>query len=755
MTAVKDVIVTVVPRGARGTFTIKAPKSGKSYSCVCAGFCPVEEGDIVSGDCEEKNGVLHFHKVPTVIVPDTQEAIVRYLTSFPLKLFPLPKLNNFYAALAQLASASFPSSADGKQVNVQENICRYLDNKAYEYTHDHTVVKELKSLTNITTVTNVEKLLAHVHKHRNRRRLWLLGLKDRDINSCHMPEPDIYRTIIHKPHGVLTLYSLDIDKCRAILDHLGFTVTPEDALCAAVVRILHSNVKNKAYAGTPSNLLHKMLGPGTDMSRLLPRLKEEYGVVLDMGTYYLQQQHRVEKETAQFIHDLLRKPPLTTSMAELKFEAKFTQEQRSAVLTMYNNWISCLQAPAGCGKTLSISQFIANLDSYKKKYYMCTFTARAAERLTELTGKPAYTIHRLISMLNKRGESKKEEKIDYIINDEVSMLPVPLFYRLFTTILKLGHTPQWVFVGDKNQLPTISWGNLMTELLKIKELPFSQLSKNHRITEGNNDGISAAANVVIGESKATVDTDYDFDDDDITVSDATTMSFKETDNFRILDGGIDVVYELLSLLYKSGIKQNRITIITPFNNNDIQALNKKFQDIFNESGQKIKDIKGREWIVGSRIMCTRNNYELGIFNGTQGTIMAVDEKNLCVQFKGVMHQFPFPQPGDPVKEEAKSGSDDDPEFEGDIGVDQLVISYALTTHKIQGGENDIIIVWLPPSKDSGFLNKNLIYTAFTRARASLFVVGDRNTLMRAIQRKPKYRCDNLCARIRALLDAGK
>lgn len=774
MTTVEAVRVEFVERRRGGNFVIEAPQSRKRYTCSCQEFFPIEVGDILYGSCEVQQGDrLLFRKAPLAIIPETQMATMTLLTGLPVRL-TIVKANEFYEEAIRLTRIEY--KLDEKSKDIPAAVCFYLDNKAYEFSQNQSMISTLSSLSNIITVTKLVGLLENIHKRRNKRRLWLLGLNNREIRGCMISHPVIYQRIMTKAHGIFTFANIPIKKCVEVAMRLGIRLSQEHNSCAIIVRILYNNITSRAYTATPVGLLHKMCSSMgiNNLNALLPLLYGEYGVIKDLNCFYLPYQYKVERELSIIIHDLLTRPrAIEYELKDLHFEhPNFTNEQKQAVLNMVNNNLSILQAPAGCGKSVSIKEFVSNLDRWGKKYYMCAATACAAERMKALTGKEAYTIHRLLIIFNQRIRERKdgelvdckvngpEDGLDYLIIDEHSMVNCGIFYRLISRAREINNNVSVALIGDENQLPTISWGNLILELRKLKNtsplrsIPTATLNENHRILAPN-DGILAASKHILGESSVVDDNiDYGFDEEDMISVNSSAINFKQTDNFRILCGGINLVYELLGLFYKAGVKQDEITIISPFNT-DLPDLNSKFQEIFNEGAPAVKDIKGREWQIGSRIMCTRNCYKKNIFNGTVGKVTNVNSKILSVRFRNSSQteDFPMPQYGDQdIKRRfgAAEDDDDDPDEEGDVGLDQLSIAYALTTHKMQGSENENIIIWLPASKDSGFLNKYLIYTAFTRARRNLYVVGDYDTLAKAVRRNPKYRCDNLAERINKL-----
>jgi len=408
--------------------------------------------------------------------------------------------------------------------------------------------------------------------------------------------------------------------------------------------------------------------------------------------------------------------------------------------------------------TTCLGQLIHNLDIRGLSYAVCSFTGKAVARIREVTGKrnPS-TIHRLISNSKKNQLDKRPSQFEkdiplhdyeHIIIDEGSMLTEELYYDLMQAY---PNTKKITLFGDANQLSPIGWGTLFQQILKSNTIPTYRLTTNYRVytANGERDGIILNANAIINH-----DPTYPFE-------------FTQTDNFTIIEGSIERVYDIIKGCFTSGIKAEKLSVISPYNRN-LATINKTFQGIYDLGSPSVTDSRGVRWMIGDRVMLLENDAEIGVFNGESGTIRDMTPIAILVDFgQSGCHEFLL-EPTNENKnfvDQAMTGSygyrggtaeavvdGDEGDFSDERTVKKLMHAYAITADKSQGSEWDFVIVYIDEFNLGSFLNKNRIYTAITRTkRACWCVVTDTQGFEAAAVKSPGYRCDNLSRRLEAKL----
>lgn len=383
--------------------------------------------------------------------------------------------------------------------------------------------------------------------------------------------------------------------------------------------------------------------------------------------------------------------------------------------------------------TTSIRGIVENLERYRKDYGICTPTGKAASRVKEAIDRPAYTIHRFINMVKKAGadlDSDLTLPLSHIIIDEASMVTTELFYSLVKTVQSVqGEIPfSVVLVGDINQLPPIGWGSIMESCLKSRRVPTFYLTENHRQKEGNG---------VILNAKAIIE-----------YQSPIPYEFVITPHFWVQNGTIHDVKTHLKLWREQGITSKNIKIITPYVK-ELPMLNYIAQIMFYSGQPEVKDPRGFLWIVDDLVIMLVNNYEIDVMNGDEGRVAGIDGDGISVTFKEKTHKFLFPtleEIGkkleiDPITGESKNISSLSTLF--------LTHSFALSVHKSQGSEWQKVIIYLPQLELNAvnFVNKNLLYTAITRARESVVCIGSELIFSAAVSSRPKAKYESLKVRL--------
>lgn len=380
--------------------------------------------------------------------------------------------------------------------------------------------------------------------------------------------------------------------------------------------------------------------------------------------------------------------------------------QKAAAWTLLNSPISIMTGGPGTGKTTTLRTVVRLLESVGANVVLAAPTGRASKRMEEAIGSPAMTMHRRLGFLPGNGFKKNEGDPmvgDAFVLDESSMVDSSMCCAWLRAIPSGSRV---IFVGDADQLPSVGPGDVLRNLIDSGRVPVARLAKVHRQAEGS--GIAQAAQQVLS-GRAPVGTDFAGDDFAFVRAD---------DNMAILAQIETLVRDSLS----KGFKHQDIQILCPQKPGDVgtDSLNHRLRWLLNPQNPNQDDpdllASKRGWCLGERLMQTKNNYDLGVFNGDMGTVVDIlDDGGVKLEMED----------GTPVEFKAAATKD-------------LVLGYAITVHKSQGGERPVVIMPVSPSH-TYTLNRNLIYTGITRGKQRVRLVGSPRTAVVAAEKKDQTR----------------
>lgn len=713
-------------KGRESVFIVHTQTQGKDYKCICPFFCPIEVGDAIYAICEiEDSYQLRVIRPPFVQIAMDKDSILRcFLRILKGTGFGSGKANRLYDLLA---------SATRGTGELNSRVMSYLSELAALW-HESKDEGLLIPYLSVVTKLQIQKLLNWWYKNRSLRRLYLFGLTNREIDACKLSHDQIYERCLNNPY---TLVGLSLEKCDEVLARQNKTGAPEDRRCGQMVRKIHSYLMDRCWTGVPAL---RMLREFPDLTEHLSRLSREYEVIAEGQTIYLRYPYMVEVAIAEKIQSLIRSSRVTpdTPMDSKDRESAdfviktLTQEQKDAVQGALDYPISIITGPGGTGKTSLIGEIIHNLELRNIPYVVASFTGKAVSRVREaIKRKDPSTLHRLIA------RSHLIKKFKHLIIDEASMVTAELMYQFFKAF---PYEYAITLVGDPHQLPPIGWGSLFDELLKANCVPTFRLSQNHRLERiqsiGPDGSTQELENGIMINANAIVDTFQPREDDD-----PVPFDFVQTDNFTLIDGSVERVYDIIRAMYSQNIPADQLTIITPYNK-DLDDLNKTYQEIYNEGNRSVVDSRSKLWMIRDRVMMLENQYSINCYNGEELMVVDIDEESIVAMMKdGTRHRFNL------EPKERNDEEDDEPDEE-ELTVQLLGHAFCISCHKSQGSEWSYVIIYIPPNPaNNTFLNRNLVYTAITRAKRAVWCVGDIDALRAAATRPCPKRHETLAERL--------
>lgn len=702
--------------------------------CVCSFFAPIYEGDVIACLCENRGGVLYMVTNPFVNILSDKESIIECLVRMLRG-----KGSSFGPGMARRLYDALEEQAPGKDVEL------FLTDKAQKW--NKTYDPGLLELIPLLSTEQRSRLLGNWHRQRNLRRLYLLGFTNREIEGTRMDCHELYQQCLKNP---FVLPSLSIERAVGILERTRKKPTSDQIIYGQIVRSLWRNCMDRGWTATPWYMVEREFPILKDESSK-DILTGQYGVRIELGCAYLERMFQVENSLAERLVRIASRPSSPEGGA-LTRRKDLSPDQMRALEGSLAYPLSVITGGAGTGKTTLIGEIVHNLEVREIPYVITSFTGKAVARLKKVLGsRSPVTLHRMLAGMRKKESDRIVlSNFQYLIVDECSMVAMELLEDFFRTF---GENFNVILVGDPNQLPPIEWGSTLGQVLESESIPTFRLSVNHRVytVEGEIDGVLLNAHAIASLPKRRKKNDP-----------VPPFAFQRTPNFIIDTGGIHKVVDIVRTCFQQvGTPPEQITIVTPYNR-DLDFLNNAVQTLYYSSAPAVIDSRGKKWVIGDRVMMLRNSYDINVMNGEEGRVREVDREKIVVDFgTSGCHSFPLEKP--PEKEEkykySSINKDEGEEVEEARTVLMVSHSYAVTVHKAQGEEYDIVVIFfskpfgtggIEQEEYSSFLTRNLIYTALTRAKRLVICIGEEESLVKAIQLHTPYRCENLGRRIRLL-----
>ncbi len=402
-----------------------------------------------------------------------------------------------------------------------------------------------------------------------------------------------------------------------------------------------------------------------------------------------------DSEVKELIEKIIRKKStdkkLQFSDKKISNQIELSDEQLNAINGVINSKISIITGGPGSGKSTTVIGIVKALEKFKKKIKICTPTGRAKKRLLqmpELNYQDASTIHMYLELLKR---SKAE--FDFMIIDESSMVDINILRKLLT------YHPvnsSLIFIGDVDQLPPVSPGQPFKDMIDSGKIPTFKLTGNFR-QESLSNIVKAARNVIKGEEPEGYD--------DIS-GQFSFIEVQENEEFEVIR---NLYFEQLPPIIGSEDKEV-IQILSPQKTRELGTvnLNISIQQILHRGKKSLFGNKNFEFYAGDKIIETSNKNDLGIMNGDIGSVVRKSNDLYIFEFDGEEVEYSFE------------------------GIQSLELAYAITVHKSQGSEYEAVIIQCSNSH-SFMLKRNLIYTALTRGKKKVILVGQKKAFLNGLQ----------------------
>ncbi|MFC6085986.1 SF1B family DNA helicase RecD2 [Sphaerisporangium aureirubrum] len=434
---------------------------------------------------------------------------------------------------------------------------------------------------------------------------------------------------------------------------------------------------------------------------------------------YSKEQHAREVAlTANLLR--LRQARSTLPMRAFAEDEGLDEDQRVAVNLALTSTVSVLTGGPGCGKSHTLKVIAATVRAMGGTVTLTAPTGKAARRLSELTGLPAMTVHRLLARQPEREEGTlfqpSPAEADMIVVDEASMLDLHLATRLTSAIPSGSHL---LLVGDGDQLPSVGPGSVLADLLRVERIPRVRLTRVFR--QAQDSGIVRAAHRIrAGELP--------------DLPGRGGFWFEELDDpERVAERVVHLA--TVAIPRKQNVGADQVQVLCPMRRGvtGTAELGRRLQERLNP----VREGAAEHWSgpsvfrAGDRVMPIRNNYDKGVFNGETATVTEVNPQERLIEIRtdeGETVRYSFGE------------------------LDELTHAYAISVHRSQGSEYPFVVAPIVAESGGVMLRRGLLYTLVTRAKSWVVLVGDREALELAVHRLGRRRHTGLAPRLALGMD---
>ena len=697
-------VATIIFKNPTNSWTVILLKRGKGYITAVGETQDLEVGDELELDGEETTHKIYGEQFKFTtykkVLPKTESALIEYIAD---------NVKGVGKKTASLIIGLFGEDA--------VDVIRYTPSK----------LNEIKGLN--------EAKIYELNRFFNEEwEKWNIIEYLSGFNISVVTANKIYQTlgtdtitiVIQNPYSLMSFVKkLDFKTVDEIGKNLGINLDSEERVDTGIIYAInkitefgHTCVEKENLVKYASNILEvgtKDIENG--ITRLVLNDKLYIQKMNDKDFVFRRSFYLAEDNIAKNIVIRTKENVKTKNYDKLiekvskKNNIVLSDEQKEAISTSLNNNITIITGGPGTGKTTIIKCIIDILEDIKKEYVLCAPTGRATKRIKETTGKEAKTLHRLLE-ITKVDDNDIDMfyelpvtpiDTDVVIVDEASMIDCMLMNNLFKA---LNSSTKVIMVGDVNQLPSVGPGSVLKDIINSNATNVVYLKQIYRQ--------SAMSDIIVNAHRVNEGIYPEFKTKD------TDLFYIKTDS---IESTLAEISSLVSYRIESFAKLDilkDLQVLTPMNKTQLGTieLNTLLQNVLNpkSSSKKEKEFNNRIFREGDKVMQIVNNYDKkfsingehfdGIYNGDIGYIKEVDNLNqrLIVLFdeeKEVIYEFDE--------------------------LDQLEHAFAVTIHKSQGSEFDYVILPLYTGYQKLF-TRNLLYTAMTRAKKMLVIVGSTNII---------------------------
>ena len=738
MNELKGFVDHVIYRNAENGYTVMVLDSdGMEITCV-GNFQSISEGENLKMQGEYITHVTYGEQFKMisyeVTTPEDAEAMRRYLASGAVK--------GVGQALADRIVKKFKADTFRIMEEEPERLAEIKGislNKAMEIAEQMTERKDLRDAMVFLAKYGINNQLA--------------------VKVYNQYGPTVYKIIQENPYRLADdISGVGFKIADEIATRVGINTDSDFRIQSGIIYTLslaagqgHTYLPKDRLVNEAADILQIDVA---DIEPHIMNLAIDKKLVLKDDNVYARVYYHMEEMSAGMLLSIDEFYPesesrILTSIAHIEKEENLELDdmQRRAVMEAATHGVFVLTGGPGTGKTTTIKAIIKYFENEGCEIYLAAPTGRAAKRMSEATGYEARTIHRMLEVKSgseedddpaknaKRSMFERNEtnplETDVVIIDEMSMVDMPLFYALLKAV---ADKTRLILVGDSNQLPSVGPGNVLRDIINSECFSTVCLNKIFR-QASESDIVVNAHHINQGEHVDTEKKSEDF------------FLMKRYEADRIISVAIQLIQKNLPPYV--GAKSFDIQVLTPTRkgNLGVERLNTILQQYLNPANEGKKEIEygNRIFREGDKVMQIKNNYQLeweiqgkygiptdkglGVFNGDMGIVKEINTymHTLTVCFDD----------GHVVEYSVKA-------------LDELELAYAITIHKSQGSEYPAVIIPLLPGPRM-LMNRNLLYTAVTRAKKCVVIVGDDGTFNEMIENNiEQKRFSGFCNRIKEI-----
>jgi exodeoxyribonuclease V alpha subunit len=524
----------------------------------------------------------------------------------------------------------------------------------------------------------------------------------------------------------MDIFGIGFVTADRIAQNLGFQKDSAVRVQAGAIYVL-SQVAEEGHVYYPlESLLEKCVGilevDQDAITKALESLSSDKRIVIerllgqDTVAVYLSTFYMCETGVASRVKALTRAPysrrkvdaEKAVEWVEREISMSLAMNQIEAVKSALDSKIMVITGGPGTGKTTIIKAILAIFERLSVEILLAAPTGRAAKRMSEATGREAKTIHRMLEFSPNKGGFQRDDKhplvCDLLIIDEASMIDTVLMYNLLKAV-PLHST--LILIGDVNQLPSVGPGNVLQDIIESRAVPVVRLLEIFRQAQDSSIIVNAHLinSGVIPRLEASTEGWNDF------------YFIEKTEPEEALAIILKLVCERIPKAFGFDPIDD-VQILTPMNRGTVGAsnLNLELQKALNPGEEGVMR-GGRSFRINDKVMQIRNNYDKDVYNGDIGRISRIDRENqeVTIIFDGRAVSYDYPD------------------------LDEIVLAYAVSVHKSQGSEYPCVVIPLL-TQHYVLLQRNLLYTAVTRGRKLVIVVGSKKAMAIAVKNdKPQNR----------------